>query len=159
MDTLNKISDGIEKITDYVLIFAFASMTLVFFSGIVARYALNTGIQWAEEYTRYANVAMVYLAAATISKYNGHTNVSVLELSVKGGAKRFVIILQQVLSIVFFGFAAAIGFNFAGSISHVSANLRLPMSIMYNIMSVAFVLLVFQTIVSILNMIKEGEDE
>lgn len=159
MNALNKISASIEKITGYFLAFAFASMTVIYFSSIVARYALNSGIPWAEEFTRYMNIALVMLGSATVARHNGHTNISVLELTVKKSAKKWVQILQQIITIIFFTIAAIIGFNFASTASHVSANLRLPMSFMYNLMSVAFILLVFQAIVSILNMLQAKGDE
>jgi TRAP-type C4-dicarboxylate transport system permease small subunit len=51
-----------------------------------------------------------------------------------------------------------IGFNFAKTASHVSANMKIPMGFLYNVVSVAFVLLVFQAIVSVLNLIKGKEE-
>lgn len=158
MSTLNKVSAVIEKLTGYFLAFAFASMTVVYFSSIVARFVFNSGIPWAEEFTRYMNIALVMLGSATVARHNGHTNISVLELTVKKGAKKFVILLQHIITIIFFSFASIIGFNFASTATHVSANIRLPMSFMYNLMSVAFILLVFQAIVSIINILKVKEE-
>ena len=105
------------------------------------------------------NIAMVMLGAATVARHNGHTNITVLELSVKGNAKKFVVVLQQLITVVFFIIAALIGFNFARTATHVSANLRLPLSVMYNMMSVAFILLAFQAVVSILNYIRKKGDQ
>lgn len=159
MNTLNKISSTLEKVVDYFLIFAFAAMTIVYFSGIVARYAFNSGITWAEEFTRYMNVALVMLGSATVARYNGHTNISVLEISVKGNAKKAVILIQHIFTIIFFAAASIIGINFAGTATHVSANMRIPMSVMYHVMSFAFILLVFQAIVSIISILKAKGDE
>lgn len=159
METLNKISAAIETATGYFLAFAFASMTVIYFSSIIARFVFNSGISWAEEFTRYMNIAMVMLGAATVARHNGHTNITVLELSVKGNAKKFVVVLQQLITVVFFIIAALIGFNFARTATHVSANLRLPLSVMYNMMSVAFILLAFQAVVSILNYIRKKGDQ
>ena len=158
LETLNKISAAIETATGYFLAFAFASMTLIYFSSIIARFVFNSGISWAEEYTRYMNIALVMLGSATVARHNGHTNISVLELSVKGNARKVVIVLQQAITIAFFIIAAVIGFNFAKTANHVSANLRLPMSFMYNMMSVAFILLAFQALVSILNLLRKKEE-
>lgn len=159
LNALNKISASIEKITGYFLAFAFASMTVIYFSSIIARFAFNSGISWAEEFTRYMNISLVMLGSATVARHNGHTNISVLELSVKKGARKFVVIFQQIITIIFFAFAAIIGFKFASTATHVSANLRLPLSFMYNLMSIAFILLAFQAIVSILNMINTKEEK
>ena len=158
LDTVNKISDFIEKVTNYFLAFAFASMTIVYFSSIIARFVFESGIFWAEEYTRYMNVSMVMIGAATLAKYNSHTNISALEEIVKGTAKKFVIIFQQLFTIVFFSIASVIGFQFAKKAKHVSANMKLPMGVMYNVMAIAFVLLAFQAIVMVLNLLKSEEE-
>ena len=158
MDTLNKISAGIEKLTGYFLIFAFASMTIAYFSSVVLRYVFNNGLIWADEFTRYMNIALVMLGSATVARYNGHTNISILELALVGKARKVILVVQQLLTIGFFSYAAMIGFNFAKTASHVSANMKIPMGFLYNVMSVAFVLLVFQAIVSVLNLINGKEE-
>ncbi|HBH13074.1 MAG: TRAP dicarboxylate transporter [Clostridiales bacterium 38_11] len=158
METLNKISAGLEKVTGYFLIFAFASMTVVYFSSVVMRYVFNNGLMWADEFTRYMNIALVMLGSATIARHNDHTNISVLELTVNSKVRKWVVMIQQILTTIFFLCAAAIGFNFAKTAYHVSANMKIPMGFLYNVMSVAFVLLAFQAVTSILNLIKEKEE-
>lgn len=158
MELLNKISLGAEKAINIFLGAAFAIMTVVYFSSIVARYALNTGIPWAEELTRYLNVWLVMLGASVVSRHNGHTNVSVLELALgKNGV--YAQVMQNALTAIFFTIAGVIGFNFAGNISHVSANLRLPLSVVYIIMSIGFILIGFQSVVWILNALNDKKKE
>jgi TRAP-type C4-dicarboxylate transport system permease small subunit len=133
-------------------------MTLVYFGSIVFRYAFNSGIVWAEEFTRYMNVALVMLGSATVARYNGHTNVSILETAVPKKIKKWVIVMQQLFTGAFF--SAAFYFSLkmielAGS--QVSSNMRIPMRNIYSIFTVAFSILVFQVIVHILNTIKEEE--
>jgi len=154
---LNKVSGVIEKIVDVIMIAAFMIMTVVYFSSIVVRYVFNSGISWAEELTRYLNVGMVMLGAGTLARYGANTNITVLEISVKGRARKMVKLLQQALTIVFFGFAARIGFGFAATAKHISSNMHIPMGVMYYIMAFAFVLLVFQTLVYAVNVLCEKE--
>lgn len=158
MNSLNKISGIIEKIVDVFLIAAFMTMTVVYFSSIVARYAFNSGIYWAEELTRYLNVGMVMLGSGTLARYGGHTNITVLELAARGRAKTAVKLLQQILTIVFFGAAARIGFGFAGTAKHISSNMHMPMSVVYYVMAAAFALLAFQSAVYGINLLKNKGD-
>ncbi|GHV95077.1 TRAP transporter small permease protein [Spirochaetia bacterium] len=159
MNTLNKISGIIEKIVDVFLIAAFMTMTAAYFSGVVARYVFNLGIPWAEELTRYLNVAMVMLGSSTLARYGAHTNITVLELAAKGKSRKAVKVFQQILTILFFSFAARIGVGFAATAKHISSNMRMPMSVMYYVMSLAFALLAFQTLVYTCNLLsgKEGK--
>lgn len=158
MEALNKISLTIEKIIDYFLVFAFGGMTLVYFGSVFARFILNSGVPWAEEVTRYLNVALVMLGSATVARHNGHTNISVLEL-LAGSKAKFVQAFQQIITAVFFAISSYIGFGFASGAKHVSANLRIPMSLMYYMMAVAFALLAFQAVVWILNTLTEKEGD
>jgi TRAP-type C4-dicarboxylate transport system permease small subunit len=157
MNVLNKISGVIEKIVDMILMGSFMIMTVIYFSSIVVRYCFNSGISWAEELTRYLNVAMVMLGAGTLARYGGNTNITVLEISVKGAAKKAVMLLQQILTIVFFSAASRIGFGFAATAKHISSNMHMPMSVIYYVMSVAFGLLAFQTLVYAVNLLAKKE--
>jgi TRAP-type C4-dicarboxylate transport system permease small subunit len=157
MNTLNKISGVVEKVVDVFLIAAFMTMTVFYFSSIVARYVFNSGINWAEELTRYLNVGMVMLGSGTLARYGGHTNITVLELAVKGRAKTAVMLLQQILTIAFFATAARIGFGFAATAKHISSNMHMPMSVIYYVMATAFALLAFQTLVYAVNLLKKKE--
>lgn len=158
MELLNKISASLEKLVNIFLGAAFAVMTVVYFSSIVARYALNTGIPWAEELTRYLNVWLVMLGSSVVARKNGHTNISVLELAL-GNKGVYAQVFQNILTAIFFTIVGIIGFNFAGNISHVSANLRLPLSIVYIIMSVGFILIGFQSVVWIINALHDKKKE
>ena len=159
MNILNKISKVIERIVDVILIVSLMLMTAVFFSSVVARYVFNAGIFWAEELTRYLNVVLVMLGVGTLARYGANINISVLEELIKGKARllKTVKILQQIFTIIFFVYASYVGFGFAATAKHISSNMKLPMSIMYNIMSIAFVLLSFQAFVYALNIYKKKE--
>lgn len=152
MKTLNRISTALDNIAKWVLIICFSIMTISYFGQIVLRYLFGTGLRWTEELTRYTDVILVMIGTAVLAGRKGHINVSILETIIPEGARKWVFLLQQILTILFFGAAIFIGFNMmklAGS--QVSTNLRLPMKYIYGVFPVAFIILVFQTTVYILN--------
>lgn len=161
MKSLNKISGFLDKACGYFLILCFFIMTITYFGQIVLRYVFETGIHWTEELTRYTNIALVMVGAAVMAGANSHINVSVLEDLVPKSAKKWVLLIQQILTIFFFGSAIFIGFDMmklAGT--QLSTNMRIPMKLVYGIFPVAFTILVFQTLVYILNNIFElGKEE
>jgi TRAP-type C4-dicarboxylate transport system permease small subunit len=158
MNLLNRASIVIEKIINVIITAAFMIMTAAFFSSIVVRYCFNSGIPWAEELTRYLCVALVMMGSAVLARYGAHTNITVLEISLKGKARKAAALLQQILTMFFFGAGTRIGIRFAGNARHISSNMHLPMSVMYYIMSAAFALIVFQTFVYACNLIAKKED-
>ena len=159
MNTINKISDGIDKACGWFLILCFSIMTVTYFGQIVLRYVFSTGIHWSEELTRYTNVVLVMIGTAMLTKRGTHINVSILETIVPKKVKKWVLIIQHILTTVFFTAAIKISFDMiklAGT--QVSTNMRIPMTYVYGIFTVAFTILVFQAIVLIMNSIMKKEE-
>ena len=160
LKTLNQISEILNKVCGWFLIFAFTLMTVTYFGQIVLRYVFQTGLRWTEELTRYTNISLVMIGSAVMAGKGAHINVSALEMAVSFKARKWLVILQQLLTAAFFGFAIFIAvdmMNLAGS--QVSTNMRIPMKIVYGIFPVAFSILVFQTFVFIMNQIFGKEVE
>jgi len=158
MNTLNRISDGITKISGWFLVAAFALMSVTYFTQVVLRYVFQSGIHWTEELTRYTNVALVMVGSAVLSRKNKHINVSAMEVMISPKLKKWLIVFQQLLTATFFGITIFIGFNMmALAGTQVSTNMRIPMAVVYGIFPVAFTILVFQTLVFILNVIFDRE--
>lgn len=159
MKLLNQISAWLNKICGWYLILAFSVMTATYFGQIVLRYVFQSGLKWTEELTRYTNISLVMIGAAVMASSNSHINVSALESVLPKVPKKWLIILQNVLSIAFYGLAIFFSFQFiqiAGT--QVSTNMRIPMKFIYGMFPVAFSILVFQLIVFILNSIYKKED-
>ena len=160
MKTLNKISDNIDKAVGWFLIACFVLMTVAYFGQVVLRYVFQTGIHWSEEITRYTNIALVMFGSALMAKKNAHINVSILQQLVPKKAEKWVIILQQLLTMVFAGFVVVYSFQMikiAGT--QVSTNMRIPMKFVYAIFPIAFSLMVFNVIVFLLNSLTKKEEE
>lgn len=160
MQTLNKISAGLNKVSGWFLILCFSVMTVAYFGQIVLRYVFQTGLHWTEELTRYTNIAMVMVGSAVLAGKGSHINVSILENIVPLKAKKWVIIIQQTITIIFFGAAIFIAFDMiklAGT--QVSTNMRMPMAVVYGVFPIAFTILVFQVIVFILNSVLKKEEK
>lgn len=159
MKTLNRISEVLNKVCSWFLILAFAVMTVTYFGQIVLRYVFQTGLRWTEELTRYTNIALVMVGSAVMAGKNAHINVSALEMSVSPKIKKWIVILQQLITATFFGIAILIALDMislAGT--QVSTNMRIPMKIVYGIFPVAFSILLFQVLVFILNQLTSKED-
>ena len=153
MKVLNNISQSINNITRFVIIACFSIMIVAYFGQIVLRYGLGTGLRWTEELTRYTNILMVMLGSAVLASFKGHINVSILELLVSENNRKWAFLFQQVTTIIFFGIAIFIGYNMiklAGT--QVSTNLRIPMKYVYGLFPLSYIILVFQSIVYVLNM-------
>lgn len=156
MKTLIQIKRVIDKICKYILIICFAVMTVTYFSQIVLRYAFGTGFRWTEELTRYTNILLVMIGSAVMAGSKSHINVSILETIVPEKYIKPVFLIQQILTIVFFGAAIFLGFDMMKlANTQLSTNLRIPMKLVYGLFPISFIILTFQTVVYVLTDIFE----
>lgn len=83
--TLSKLINHIEE---WLITFLLASMTILTFSQVVARYVFNSGAVWALEVTTYLFAWLVLLGASYIIKCGAHIAVdSVVNLFSKKNRK------------------------------------------------------------------------
>ncbi len=160
MEALNKVSQTIEKFTNYLLMSLLALMSIVYFSAVFTRFVLNSGITWAEEFTRYCNVALVMFGSSIAARHRQHISVSALESNIKSSdTRKRLFLIQQIAFTVFFLVTSIVGFNFSTTAGHVSPTMRVPMSFVYGMVSLACLLIAFQSLVYILNLLKRKEEE
>ncbi len=159
MKILNKFSEGINKVINWFLTIALAVMVCVYFAAVFFRFVLNSGIPWAEEITRYLNVMLVLFGSGVAARNREHINVSALESGIKNkNVKRWLFVLQYLLFGAYFLFTGYVGFGFAGKIAHISPSLRIPMSVMYGLVSVASVVIAVQSFIYCLNLALKIEE-
>jgi TRAP-type C4-dicarboxylate transport system permease small subunit len=133
-------------------------MTITYFGQVILRYVFQTGLHWTEELTRYTNIAMVMVGTAMLAGKHKHINVSILELLLSEKSRKWLFLVQQLITAVFFSVVVKISVDMirlAGS--QVSTNMRLPMVYVYGIFTIAFTILVFQVIVYLLNLFSKKE--
>lgn len=160
MKAIIAINDIVNKISRYLLILMFAAITVIYTSQIISRYFFSSGLHWSEEFVRYVDVAMVMLGSAVLARGNGHVNVSALESVTPEDKLKYLVLVQNLLTITFFGIAIFLGLQFmnlAGT--QISTNMRLPMKMVYSIFPISFVVLVFNAIMFILvDLFKIGKE-
>ncbi|NLY08787.1 MAG: TRAP transporter small permease [Tissierellia bacterium] len=160
MKAIIAINEIVNKISRYLLILMFAAITVIYTSQIISRYFFSSGLHWSEEFVRYVDVAMVMLGSAVLARGNGHVNVSALESVTPEDKLKYLVLVQNLLTITFFGIAIFLGLQFmnlAGT--QISTNMRLPMKMVYSIFPISFVVLVFNAIMFILvDLFKIGKE-
>lgn len=151
MKALITINNIVNKISRYLLILMFAAITAIYTSQIVSRYFFSSGLHWSEEFVRYVDIAMVMLGSAVLARSNGHVNVSALESVTPESKMKYLKLVQNLLTIIFFGISIFLGFQFMNHAgTQISTNMRLPMKMVYGIFPITFIILVFNAIMFIL---------
>jgi C4-dicarboxylate transporter DctQ subunit len=153
MKTIQTISNVLEKILNVFIVFLILVMTVLMFAQVVGRFALRSGIFWAEELSRFSMITMVYLGAGVACKYREHISVTILDEFLKGTARKIYRIIISAISIAFLLIVARIGFYILPIISQQrSANLQITMNLVYIMVPIGSCIMIFYSILGILEL-------
>jgi TRAP-type C4-dicarboxylate transport system permease small subunit len=94
-------------------------MFLATFANVVARYLFNNPIQWAEEFSRYAFIWVVFLGAVVCTKHKRHIGIDSVVKSLPSYVQPWVVI------IIWYGWILT------RSATQITATLQIPQYIIY----------------------------
>jgi TRAP-type transport system small permease protein len=84
-------------------------MSLTTFSNVIARYLFNNSIQWAEEFSRYSFIWVVFMGAVVCTKHRRHiaidSIVHVLPVAIQAVLRVIIdlVILGLMVTMVYYG--------------------------------------------------------
>ncbi|MHB8766619.1 MAG: TRAP transporter small permease [Deferrisomatales bacterium] len=119
---------------EIVLGWGLLSLALLAFLQVVLRYAFSTGLDWAEELSRYASVLLTFLGASLGVKHGTHFSVEALVKILPPRPSHAVRALASALSAVLFAAVVWYGYLHTARLMGfgvTSASLRMPMWIPY----------------------------
>lgn len=147
MNFFGKISGIIDKLCRLVSIVLLFVMTLMYFAAIISRYTIGSGFRGSEEFTRYGMIWLIYISAVLITKDSEHLNVSILENMLSIKYRKYLVLVQRLLMIAYLCLMTYVGLQMVdiGRLQ-TSPNMELPMSVVYSVFPLSFVLMVVQLI-------------
>jgi len=148
---------GVDSTVDHVIsfvehtlvIFAGFSALLVMFINIMGRYFFAYSLVWAEEYTRYCLIILVYLGASIAVRRRQMLKVEILA-NIFPKLKTVTEYVEVVSGIGIMGILMVLGYQyveFCARFNERSASMRwLPMWVVYAILPVGAVFIIFRYI-------------
>ncbi|HWT79527.1 MAG TPA: TRAP transporter small permease [Candidatus Methylomirabilis sp.] len=121
-------------------------MSLATFSNVIARYIFNNPIQWAEEFSRYAFIWVVFMGAAVCTKRKRHIAIDSLVLVLPRRIQTYfhvlvdLFILGLMVVIVYYGSILTI------SATNTTATLKVPQYIVYIVVPISGALIFMYSI-------------
>ncbi len=123
-----------NRLEEIVLGWGLLSLALLAFVQVVLRYAFATGLDWAEELSRYASVLLTFLGASLGVKHGTHFSVEALVKALPPRPSHGVRAVASALSAVLFAVVLWYGTVHAAKLLRfgvTSASLRMPMWVAY----------------------------
>jgi TRAP-type transport system small permease protein len=106
-------------------------MFLATFSNVLARYLFNSPIQWAEEFSRYAFIWVVFLGAVVCTKHKRHIGIDSVVRALPNHVQPWIILAADLLTLVLMGVIIWYGGILTRGATQVTATLNLPQYIIY----------------------------
>lgn len=94
---MNKAYKFLEKSLDFVLGTFLALMGIFIFGNVVLRYVFNSGITWAEEFSRFLFIWLIFLGAIGALKDNNHLGFTSLVQRMPPTLKKITYIVSNIL--------------------------------------------------------------
>lgn len=101
MEVLKKINKVISKCLLVAMAVLFILMIAALAIQVFGRYLFHAGFTWTEEGARYGMIWMVFLGTSYITLNADHVKVSVIEDLLKGTKKKWILLVQDILSLIF----------------------------------------------------------
>ncbi|MBD5771201.1 TRAP transporter small permease [Marinomonas colpomeniae] len=129
-----KINKHLDKIEGFLIASILAVASLLTFTQVFFRYALNDSIFWAEEAILYLIISMSFLSTSLGIRKGSHITVDILKSSIPKSCIKFFVFIAAVigalfaLTLLYYG-----GVLFLGTLARgqLSPALRIPVAFIY----------------------------
>jgi C4-dicarboxylate transporter DctQ subunit len=112
-------------------------MSLATFANVIARYFFNYPLEWAEEFSRYSFIWVVFLGAAYCTKANRHITIDGLMLAVPDPLRTYFAIMADLIILGMAGVLVYYGWVLTVFTTQPTSTLHVPMSVVYVVVPIS----------------------
>ena len=131
-------------------------MSFATFGNVVARYFFNNPLAWAEEFSRYAFIWVVFLGAAVCTKHGRHIVIDGLALSLPERARVSLAVLVDVLILALMTVLAYYGWILTIFTTQPTSTLHVPMSVVYVVVPASAVCIALRSLGSLARRVRSA---
>lgn len=142
---------NLEEILAGTLMVLMAIATLL---NVIGRYFLNSPIPWAEEFSRYAFIWLVFIGAVVCTKRGRHICIDLVVLNLPKKVQPFVVFVANAATVVLMLILIYYGTILAASATQPTSTLNIPTYIVYMVVPLSAVLILFYTIRDMLRVVR-----
>jgi TRAP-type transport system small permease protein len=146
------VASGEEIVSGALLVL----MSFATFGNVVARYFFNSPIEWAEEFSRYAFIWIVFLGAVVCTKHGRHIVIDGLALALP---RRVQAGLAALVDVLIFGLMAVLayyGWILTTFTTQPTSTLHVPMSVVYVVVPASAALIALRSLGSLGQRIRQA---
>jgi len=129
-------------------------MSLATFGNVILRYAFNNPIQWAEEFSRYAFIWVVFLGAAACSKRKSHIAIDALTLLAPPRLRHVLAFVVQGVVLVLTAAVTYYGWVLCRLATQATSTLNIPQYVVYLVVPFSAALIFVHTTIDVYRDVK-----
>lgn len=133
---------------------AYAAMVVIVLAGVIMRYWTKTPNLYGEEISRYLMIACIYLGVAVACKRKLHMNVTMFVDALPKAVGNAITVIVRLVTIGMYAFMTYQGILMVQRLmtfSQASPAMRMPMWIMYAVITLGFALSTVTEIIMFIN--------
>lgn len=126
----NRIGTGLGWIENGIAAGSLGAAALLQIISVVLRNTTGDVIFWSEEATIYLIIYSTFFGAVVVLRHNEHVNVDILAVFLRGRAKKFVIVLGGLVTLVYAFFIGIVSWQLIAepfSVRTITPALKLPL--------------------------------
>jgi TRAP-type C4-dicarboxylate transport system permease small subunit len=131
-------------------------MALATLLNVVARYFLNSPVPWADEFSRYAFIWLVFVGAVVCTKRGRHISIDLVVTALPSRVRPFVQILADVATAALMLIIIYYGWILTSSATQPTSTLKVPQYVIYMIVPLSALLILLRTIRDIIRAARAG---
>jgi TRAP-type C4-dicarboxylate transport system permease small subunit len=124
-------------------------MSLATFGNVILRYAFNSPIQWAEEFSRYAFIWVVFLGAAACSKRKTHIAIDALALLAPPRLRQCLALVVHGVVLVLTAAVTYFGWVLCRLATQATSTLNIPQYVVYLVVPFSAALIFVHTTIDL----------
>ncbi len=106
-------------------------MSVATFGNVVLRYVFNSPIQWAEEFSRYAFIWVVFLGAAACSKRRTHIVIDAVTALLPPRGRALCALAVETVVVFLMGAITYYGYTLCTMATQATSTLKIPQYVVY----------------------------
>lgn len=139
---LRFILKNFEEVIAGTLLVLMALATLL---NVVARYFFNSPVPWADEFSRYAFIWLVFVGAVVCTKQGRHISIDLVVTAMPDRVRPFVQILADVATATLMLIIIYYGWMLTSSATQPTSTLKVPQYVVYMIVPLSALLILLRT--------------
>lgn len=139
---LRFILKNLEEVIAGTLLVLMALATLL---NVVARYFFNSPVPWADEFSRYAFIWLVFVGAVVCTKQGRHISIDLVVTALPTRVRPIIQILADIATAALMLIIIYYGWILTSSATQPTSTLKVPQYVVYMIVPLSALLILFRT--------------